>query len=106
MRKKKQASVEAIRVSVARRAKTKPKPKRRRVGASKELRRFREGVGKKVRALRKSEGWTQGDLALLLGLTRPAISAIENGGQSLILFQAYLIADAFGVTIGDLCPDD
>lgn len=56
----------------------------------------------RVRSLRKSKGWTLEQLASLSGVSRSMLSQIERGAASPTLGVAFRIAQAFGMTLGDL----
>src|SRR5262245_25927285 len=56
----------------------------------------------RVRTLRKSNGWTLEQLASLSGVSRSMLSQIEGGAASPTLGVAFRIAQAFGMTLGDL----
>jgi transcriptional regulator with XRE-family HTH domain len=55
-----------------------------------------------VRSLRKSKGWTLEQLASLSGVSRSMLSQIERGAANPTLGVAFRIAQAFGMTLGDL----
>ncbi|MEX2177036.1 MAG: XRE family transcriptional regulator [Pirellulaceae bacterium] len=59
-------------------------------------------VCERVRALRKSKGWTLEQLASLSGVSRSMLSQIERGAANPTLGVAFRIAQAFGMTLGDL----
>jgi transcriptional regulator with XRE-family HTH domain len=56
----------------------------------------------RVRTLRKSKGWTLEQLASLSGVSRSMLSQIERGAANPTLGVAFRIAQAFGMTLGDL----
>lgn len=56
----------------------------------------------RVRSLRKSKGWTLEQLASLSGVSRSMLSQIERGAANPTLGVAFRIAQAFGMTLGDL----
>jgi transcriptional regulator with XRE-family HTH domain len=56
----------------------------------------------RVRDMRKSRGWTLEQLASLSGVSRSMLSQIERGGANPTLGVAYRIAQAFGLSLGDL----
>ena len=56
----------------------------------------------RVRSLRKAKGWTLEQLASLSGVSRSMLSQIERGAASPTLGVAFRIAQAFGMTLGDL----
>jgi putative transcriptional regulator len=60
----------------------------------------------RVRELREQHGWSQGDLAERLGVSRQTINAIETGKYDPSLPLAFRIAWLFEVTIeGVFLPD-
>ena len=52
-----------------------------------------------VRALRAARGWSQGDLASELGVSRQSVNAIETGKYDPSLPLAFKIAHIFGQPI-------
>lgn len=56
----------------------------------------------RVRGLRKSKGLTLEQLASLSGVSRSMLSQIERGAANPTLGVAYRIAQAFGMSLGDL----
>ncbi len=50
-------------------------------------------------ALRAARGWSQAELATVLGVSRQTVNAIENGRYDPSLPLAFTIARAFGLTI-------
>lgn len=60
-------------------------------------------LGERLKALRKSRGWTQENLAEVSGLTRSHISRLERGDIELPSRARLLrLADALGTTADDL----
>lgn len=59
-------------------------------------------VCERVRSLRKSKGWTLEQLASLSGVSRSMLSQIERQAANPTLGVAFRIAQAFGMTLGDL----
>ncbi len=59
----------------------------------------------KVRDLRAAKGWSQGDLADALGVSRQSINAIETGRFDPSLPLAFKIARLFGKRIEDVFDD-
>jgi putative transcriptional regulator len=55
-----------------------------------------------LRALRGERGWSQGDLARRLGVSRQTVNAIETGKYDPSLPLAFRIARLFGRRIEDL----
>ena len=52
-----------------------------------------------IRALRAARGWSQGDLAAELGVSRQSVNAIETGKYDPSLPLAFKIARLFGQPI-------
>lgn len=59
-----------------------------------------------VRELRSSRGWTQGDLAGRLGVSRQTVNAIETRKYDPSLPLAFKIARTFATTIEEVFVDD
>jgi putative transcriptional regulator len=59
----------------------------------------------RVRELRSSKGWSQGELASRLGVSRQTINAIETGKYDPSLPLAFSIARLFGRSIEDIFQD-
>lgn len=62
----------------------------------------RAGVTNHVRELRAAKGWSQGELAERLGVSRQTVNAIETERYDPSLPLAFVIADLFGKRIEDL----
>jgi transcriptional regulator with XRE-family HTH domain len=60
---------------------------------------IRVHLGNRVRALRKKNGWTQVELAELLGIDRSYLSEIETGKKVPSLTTLKVIADGFHLTL-------
>jgi transcriptional regulator with XRE-family HTH domain len=58
--------------------------------------------GKRVKELRKTHKYTQGDLARLSGLHPNYIGMIERGERNPSLLNIEIIANSFGVSISEL----
>lgn len=56
-------------------------------------------LGKRVRDLRRKSGWTQVELAELLGVDRSYLSEIETGKKDPSLRVLKTIADGFKMTL-------
>jgi putative transcriptional regulator len=67
---------------------------------------FRRGeplqVKNRIRVLRAEKDWTQAQLAALIGVSRQAIVAVENGKYEPALPLAFRIARAFGKNIEEV----
>jgi putative transcriptional regulator len=59
-----------------------------------------------VRALRAARGWSQGDLAAALGVSRQSVNAIETGKYDPSLPLAFKIAQIFGQPIETIFSAD
>ncbi len=59
-------------------------------------------VCERLRALRKKQSWTLEQLASLSGVSRSMLSQIERGSANPTLGIAFRIAQAFGLSLGDL----
>ena len=53
----------------------------------------------RIRVLRAEKGWSQADLAEMVGVSRNSINAVENGKFDPSLPLAFRIADAFELNI-------
>jgi len=56
----------------------------------------------RLRVLRAERDWTQAHLASLVGVSRQAIVAVENGKYEPGLSLAFRLARAFGKTVEDV----
>lgn len=59
-------------------------------------------LGKRIRALRLKQGWTQDEFADRSGLHRAQVGAFENGRMNITLASLHLVAQTLGVRIVDL----
>ena len=57
----------------------------------------------RVRELRLSRGWTQAELAEMVGVSARTIISIEREQYSPSLMLAYRLARQFGTTMEELC---
>lgn len=62
----------------------------------------RAGVKNRIRELRTAKGWSQGELAERLGVSRQTVNAIETERYDPSLPLAFVIAELFGKRIEDL----
>jgi len=60
---------------------------------------------RQIRELRRRRGWTLEQLASLSGVSRSMLSQIERGAANPTLGVAHRIAQAFGLTVGDLVDE-
>jgi transcriptional regulator with XRE-family HTH domain len=58
--------------------------------------------GQKLRTLRKKRGWTQAELADILGLDRSYLAEIEEGKRNVCLLNLTVIAQGFGLSLSQL----
>ncbi len=61
-----------------------------------------ELISRRVRTRRKAKGWTLDQLASLSGVSRSMLSQIERGEANPTLGVAYKIAQALGISLGEL----
>jgi len=55
-----------------------------------------------LRTLREAQGWTQGELAQRLDVSRQTVNALETGRYDPSLPLAFRIARLFGLTIEEI----
>jgi len=63
-------------------------------------------VSNRLRELRAARGWSQGDLAQHLGVSRQTVNAIETGKYDPSLPLAFKIARLFARPIEEIFADD
>jgi DNA-binding XRE family transcriptional regulator len=68
--------------------------------------RRRRAVGQRIRALRIERTLTQEALALRSGVTRNVLIDVEHGRRSLLYERLFDLADALGVPVAELLPED
>ena len=65
-----------------------------------------EGIGRmlcaRVKELRRKRGWTLEEMSAACGVSRSMLSEIERGRANPTLAVAWRIAQAFGMSLGDL----
>ena len=59
-----------------------------------------------VRALRQAQGWSQGDLAERLSVSRQSVNAVENGRYIPSLPLALKIGRLFAIPVEAIFEDD
>ena len=59
-------------------------------------------MNNRLKELRAARGWSQGDLAAALGVSRQTVNAIENERYDPSLPLAFTIAGTFGLAIEDI----
>lgn len=60
----------------------------------------------RLRELRATRGWSQGELAVRLGVSRQSVNAIETGKYDPSLPLAFTIARVFGLAIEQIFDDE
>ena len=63
-------------------------------------------IGGRIAVLRKRKGYSQDDLAILLGIARPSISQIESGKRNISVLELKKITEILSVNIDKLLSDD
>ena len=63
-------------------------------------------MNNRLRELREAEGWSQGDLAERIGVSRQSINAIETGKYDPSLPLAFRLATLFGLGIEDIFDNE
>jgi len=63
---------------------------------------IRVRLGNRIRALRQERGWTQVEMAEMLGVDRSYLSEIETGKKDPSLRVLKTIADGFGLSLSQL----
>lgn len=63
-------------------------------------------IGERIRTIRKAKGLTQKDLAILSGTSEITVRQYETGKRQPRIEQLILIADALGVSSGELIGED
>ena len=59
-------------------------------------------IGQRISELRKSKGYSQDDLARILGISRPSLTQIELGKRNLTVIELKKIADILSISIDKL----
>ena len=62
----------------------------------------RARFGQRLRTLRKKRGWTQAEMADVLGLDRSYLAEIEEGKRNVCLMNLEVIANGLGLTLSRL----
>ena len=60
----------------------------------------------RIRLLRAEKGWSQGELAEQVGVSRNSVNSVENGKFDPSLPLAFRIADAFGLLVEEVFLKD
>ncbi|MHB8303741.1 MAG: helix-turn-helix domain-containing protein [Acidobacteriaceae bacterium] len=58
--------------------------------------------GERLRHLRKRRGWTQAEMADILGLDRSYLADVERGKRNICLLNLQVIADGLKISISQL----
>ena len=64
-----------------------------------KARTYQQLLGETVEHMRLEKGWTQGELAQMVGTSQSAIHRIEKGGQNVSLEMVKKLSEAFGTQI-------
>jgi transcriptional regulator with XRE-family HTH domain len=72
------------------------------IEANKAINEVYERIGERIAQVRKSAGLNQADVAAAVGLARSSIANIESGRQRPPMHTYLLIAQGFGVSLGEL----
>jgi putative transcriptional regulator len=67
---------------------------------------WRREVKNDLRVLRAQKGWSQGDLADALGVSRQSVNALETGKYDPSLPLAFRIARLFGKRVDEIFDDE
>ena len=59
-------------------------------------------IGKKIKTLRQTKGWSQAEIAEMLNISVPAFSKIETDITDINVSRLKQIADIFGVTLSEM----
>jgi transcriptional regulator with XRE-family HTH domain len=62
--------------------------------------------GRRLRKLRECRGLSQDQLGKLTGVTQQQVGFWERGDRGIKLEQAIKVADALGVTVDELVPEE
>ena len=62
-------------------------------------------IGRKIRMLRESKGWTQEDLGLKIGIEQSNITRIEKGKKFISMDKVYKILEVFDISFDYLFED-
>ena len=63
---------------------------------------IRVTLGQRLRKLRKQRGWTQAEMADILGLDRSYLAEIEEGKRNVCLLNIKVIADGLAMSLSQL----
>ena len=68
----------------------------------KRNRKSRMIIANNLKQLRERSGWTQGKVAIALGVHRPTISKLEDGGRSVKAEELWLFAEIYDVELWEI----
>jgi transcriptional regulator with XRE-family HTH domain len=63
---------------------------------------IRIAFGERLRKLRKGRGWTQDEMADILGLDRSYLADVERGKRNISILNLKVIADGFEVSMSQM----
>jgi transcriptional regulator with XRE-family HTH domain len=78
------------------------KPQRELDPVRDELRELRKALGERIRALRKSKGWSQEEFSDHARIHRTFAGSLERGEKNASFHALVMIARCFGVTLAEL----
>lgn len=65
----------------------------------------RAELGRRIREAREYRGFSQEDVAAVLGISRSAVSLVESGGRRLDVLEIGKLAKLFGCSIDELTAE-
>jgi transcriptional regulator with XRE-family HTH domain len=65
---------------------------------------IKKHIGSKIREVRKSKGYRQGQMAEMLGFSRANYVNMENGKTAIQVDKIYLLCCLFNIQVADLFP--
>ncbi len=63
---------------------------------------IRIAFGERLRKLRKGRGWTQDEMADILGLDRRYLADVERGKRNISILNLKVIADGFEISMSQM----
>lgn len=63
---------------------------------------IRIAFGERLRKLRKGRGWTQDQMADILGLDRSYLADVERGKRNISILNLKVIADGFEISMSQM----
>lgn len=64
---------------------------------------IKEEIGKRIRTIRNSKGYSQEKFAQVCGIDRTYIAGVETGKRNISLENLYKIAQGFNMSLAELC---